>query len=376
MLAPLRWIVHALHRVTAIARKEYVHILMDPGALFLVIGAPAVVLTLLAYVFTYDLGDSRLAVVDLDRSAASAGYLRLLTSDGDLDIVARPRSSDEAIRILERGGAEAALIIPRGFGADLAAGTLTPVQSIVDGVETPSARHVMAGLAARTRLFAAQSGAGGPAPIEVRARAWFNENLTSAHSMVPGLMALVLILPAMAAGLSVSREKETGTLETLISTPVLSSDILIGKLGVYLVLGTVGAVIALGVALAWFGVPFRGSLLAWLGATAAYLTACMAFSLLVAHFAPSQQTTMVLTLLALFMPGFLMSGLTDPVEAAWGPARLLAILLPTTHYIALSRGIALKGLSLAGMWPQLSALLLMAFLGVGVAMLLFRKKLA
>ncbi len=370
------WLVLALRRTWSIAKKEYVHILMDPGTLFLVIFAPAVVLTLLAYVFTYDVGESTLAVVDLDQTPTSQEYLRTLTSDGYIDIVAYPRNYDEAVEWLEGGRADAALIIPPGFGTEVNSGGYAPVHNVVDGVDTPAARQVMGAVDQRTHLFVNRAGLGQPPPIDIRTRIWFNENLTSQHSMVPGLMALVLILPAMAAGLGIAREKESGTLETLVTTPVLGSDVLTGKVGVYLTLGIVGALIALGVEILWFGVPFRGNLFFWIVATMAYLLACMGFSLLVATFTRSQQAAMVIVLLVLFMPGFLASGLTDPIDPEAGFSRAFSLLLPTTHYITLSRGIALKGLSVLHLWRPMVALLGMGLGGIGVAVGLFRKKIA
>jgi ABC-2 type transport system permease protein len=372
----IRWIRLALRRAGSMSRKELMHILRDKSALFLVIFAPAIVLGLLSYVFAYDANESNLAVVDLDQTPLSAEYVRTLTSDGHLHVVATPGSYEEATALLQSGRADAALIIPRGFAADLIAGSSAPLHNVVDGVDTSAARAAMRAVEQRTRIFAAQQGFGGPPPIDVRIRIWFNENLDPQDSMVPALIALVLILPAMAGGLSLTREKETGTLETLVTTPVLGSDVLIGKLVVYLALGLVGGLLCLGVALFWFRVPFRGDLGSWLGATALYLLACMAFSLMVSNFTASQQTTMAITLMVLFMPGFLMSGLSDPIDAAWTVSRVMAYFLPTTHYIALSRGITLKGLTLIEMWPHVLALVAIGVAGLGAAVGLFRKKIA
>ncbi len=372
----MNWLALALRRTWSIARKEFVHIVMDPGALFLVLLAPALLLTLLAYIFTFDVGDNNIAVVDMDQTPQSADYVRALTADGHLHVVAYPRSYDDAVRILQRGHADAVLIIPPGFGASLAAGRLASVHSVVDGVDASAARQVMSALDARTHRYLSELGFAGPSPVDVRVRAWFNENLSSQYSMIPGLMALVLILPAMAVALGVTREKETGTLETLVTTPVLGSDVLVGKVLVYLILGVGSALIALAVAIFWFGVPFRGSLLLWLLSTAAYLLACMSFSLLVAHFARAQQTAMVIILLVLFMPGFLLSGLSDPVNPDAFASWLFSQFLPTTHYITLSRAIALKAISLPDLWFPLAALLLMGIVGVAAAVALFEKKIA
>ncbi len=370
----MKWLWRAIRRTWSIAKKEYVHIFMDPGALFLVLIAPALLLTLLSYIFTFDVGDSNIAVVDMDQTQTSAEYVRLLTSDGYVHVVASPRSYDDATDLLENGRVDAALIIPPGFGEALTSGSLAPVHSIVDGVDASAARQVMGAIETRTNLFVEQMGFGSSSPVDVRTRYWFNENLTSQYSMVPGLMALVLILPGMAVALGVTREKETGTMETLVTTPVLGSDMLYGKVFVYVTMGIASSLVALAVAIFWFGVPFRGSLGLWILATAAYLLATMGFSLIVAHFARSQQTAMVIILLVLLMPGFLLSGLSDPVDPSAIGSWLFSQLLPTTHYIAISRAIVLKDLSMSDIWFDYVALLATGLICTGVAVTLFEKK--
>jgi ABC-2 type transport system permease protein len=140
------------------------------------------------------------------------------------------------------------------------------------------------------------------APFDVRMRVWFNPNLESQYAMVPGLMAIVLILPAMAVALGVTREKETGTFETLSTTPIQGLEYLLGKLVVYLSLGLIGTLLALAVAVFWFRVPFRGSLLLYMLMTVVYLFATMGFCLIVAHFVASQRTATSVVLLTLFIP--------------------------------------------------------------------------
>lgn len=366
----------AIRRTYSIARKEFVHIWMDPGALVLVLVAPAVLLMLLAYIFTLDAGDANLAVVDQDQTTLSAEYIRHLTADGHLHRVGSPASTAEAVALLASGRADAAIIIPPGFAATLSSGGYAPVQNVVDGVDAGAARQIMGDLSIRTHRFVAGLNPSVIPPIDVRPRVWYNETLSSQHSMVPGLMALVLILPGMAVALGITREKETGTLETLVTTPVLGSDVLVGKLLVYLVLGTVAGLIALGVASAWFRIPFRGSLLLWLMVTAAYLLAVMAASLLIAHFARTQQTAMVIILILFFIPGFMMSGLSDPVSTGSFAAWLFAQLLPTTHYIALSRDIVLKALPLSASWFHYAVLMTQGIVGTIAAVTFFEKKIA
>lgn len=369
------WLIGALRRTWSIARKEYVHVFMDPGALFLAVFAPAFVLTLLAYVFTFDAGDSNVAIVDMDQTPTSQEYVRTLVSDGRVHTVAYPTNYEEAVGLLENGRVDAAIIIPPDFGATLSGGGYAPVHNVVDGTDAPAAQQVISAIEQRTLSFTEAMGLTGDSPVEVRTRVWFNENMSSQYSMVPGLIGVVLILPAMTVAMGFVREKESGTLESLVATPVLGSDVLIGKLFVYLTLGLLSGLISLGVAVLWFGVPFRGSLLLWMLATLVYLMACMGFSLLVANFTRSQQTAMVIILIALFMPGFLLSGLDEPVSQESMASYIFSNMLPTTHYITISRGIALKDLALGDLWREMLALLLMGIGGCTASIILFEKKL-
>ncbi|NDJ54112.1 MAG: ABC transporter permease [Chloroflexi bacterium] len=372
----MTWLTNPLRRTFSMAKKEFTHIWMDPGTLFLVILAPAIVLTLLAYVFTFDVGAYDIAVVDMDRSPSSTEYARAISSDRFMTVIAYPASYDDALVLLERGTADSILVIPPGFGIALASGERVSLQHVVDGVDGPAARQVISAVEQRTLRFSAGLGGRGlNPPVDVLPRYWFNENLRSQHSMVPGVMALGLILPAMAVGLGLTREKEAGTLETLLTTPVSSMNVLVGKMLVYLLLGLVSALVALLVGRLLFAVPFRGSLAVWLFGTGAYLLACMAFAMMVANFTGSQQTTMAITLIILFMPGFLSSGLIDPVPTS-GVGSVVAFFFPTTHYIAFSRDVYLKGLPLLALWQEVATLLAMGIVGLLVANLMFKRKIA
>ncbi len=367
------WLIRGIQRTASMARKEFVHIFMDPGALFLTVFAPTLVLIMLAYAFSIEGGDTRIAVIDLDQSDVSAAYQRQISSDGSLDIVARPSDTDAAETLMEAGRIDAFLVIPPGFGGDLAASQYPAVQVVVDGVSA-SPQGTLAAIEGRTRRFAAEMTGTGEGLIDVRTRSWFNENLNASHSMVPGLMAIVLILPAMSVALGMTREKELGTLETLVTTPLMPENVLVGKLIVYMTMGVVSGLLALVTARLIFGVPFRGSLPLWMLVTACYLMAIMALSLLIAQFTRSQQTAIVVILIATFIPGFKMSGLLDPIDPGWTVSSIFSRMLPMTYYIEASRGLALKALPFSLIWVDVAVLAAMGFIGVLIAVLLFEKK--
>lgn len=370
--------MNALRRTLAILRKEMRHITRDTRVLFLVTLAPALLLLLLSYVFSFDVDRFTLAVLDLDHSATSRDYLSAITSDNEFEITRFVSRYAEIEALLARGAVDMALVIPRGFGSAALGKREATVQAVVDGVNAISAGQGIAQLTARTTAFgtslAAVSRATGAQPVDVTRRAWYNTALKSLHSMAPGLLAVVLFMPAMAVTLALAREKETGSFEGLIATPVRGVEYLAGKLLAYLVMGVVGAVAALLVAVVWFGVPLRGSLLLLLALAGLYFLATMGIGLLVAHFVSSQQTAMTIILLAFFVPSFFISGLIAPIDTTTPSGLLTAYSLPTTHFIIITRSVFLKGAGLDSLWPQAALLIGTATAMIALSMALFRKK--
>lgn len=364
----------ALRRWAAVIAKEVKHIWFDPSFLFLTIFSPAVLLMLLAYVFSFNVQGAKLVLIDQDQTPQSYQYVRSLSADGDIEIVANAHNYNEAISLFKRGRADTALIIPPGFGAALLAGKPAEVNLVVDASDPSIANQVIASFEQRSAAFTAEMFGAPRAGFDVRARVWFNPNLESQYSMIPGLIPIVLILPALAVALGVTREKEMGTFETLVTTPVQGPEFLIGKLLVYLLLGLVGMLLALAVAVFWFQVPFIGSLPLYLVGTAVYLFAVMSFCLLVAQFISSQRTATSIVLLALFIPSFFLTGLIIPVDKSSRFTQAASLALPSTHFITISRGIALKGVSFDHLWFEILALLVMGLLGTSASVIAFRKK--
>jgi ABC-2 type transport system permease protein len=365
---------HSLRRTIAIIFKEYKHIWLDPGYFFLTVMAPAVLLTLLSYTFSFDIDDANLAVVNQDQSPQSYEYIRALTADGDITVVETIQSYDQVDALFKASKIDAALVIPPGFQSDLDGGQETPVNVVVDATDTGTAMQIANAIRQRSSAYADGLEEAGTPPFDVRIRVWFNPNLDSQHSMIPGLMALVLILPAMTVALGVTREKERGTFEMLITTPILGREYLIGKIVVHLSMALVGTLPALAVAVYWFGVPFRGSLALYLLLTADYIFALMGFCLFVAHFVHNQRAVTSIILLTLFIPSFFQTGLLLPVDTSSIVPQVIAFGLPATHFIALSRGITLKALTMTELLPEALILLGMGIAATLINIALFTKK--
>lgn len=368
----------SLHRLLAIGRKELLHIIRDLRNLFLVTISPAFLLFLLAYIFSFEVTRLDLAVMDMDRSPLSRRYLESLSSSREVVLAYSVDSYEIAEELLVDGSANAVLVIPPGFGEAINRGRPAPVQAVVDGADPLVGREVVNLLAAQSSAFVLAAGSQGAGvdlqPVEVRTRAWYNAGLESLLSMVPGLLSIVLTMPTLALALALTREKESGTLEGLMATPVSGLEYLAGKLLAYVATGLVSAILAWLVAVLWFKVPFRGSLAVYLLLADAFFLACMGATAVIANFVRSQQTAMFIVLVIFIVPGFFLAGLINPVSRSSLVPMLTSYALPGTHFVEISRTVFLKGLGL----PYLvqPALILLG-MGVGsflVALRTFRKR--
>jgi ABC-2 type transport system permease protein len=194
--------------------------------------------------------------------------------------------------------------------------------------------------------------------------------------MVPGLMAVVLLMPTMAFALALTREKESGTLEGLIVTPVSSTEYVVGKLIAYITMGVISALVALLVAVLWFQVPFRGSLLIFVLLVSIYFLACMGATVVVANFVGSQQTAMFIVMLVFLVPSFFLAGLVTPVSGESVGSLLTSYALPSTHFVEISRTVFLKGLGIGHLRQQTLILLGMGVGALVLGLRLFKKKVA
>jgi len=367
----------SLYRTVAILRKEFHHITRDVRLLFLVTFSPAFLLLTFSYVFAMDLEQVTMAVMDQDRSRLAREYLAALTADGDMRLVAEVGSYEQANRLLVAGQADVVLVIPPGFERDAKGGRGASVQLLVDGADTNTARQTISEFTARTHAFALTL----PEPrlkllpsLEARSRVLYNPSLKSLVSMVPGLLGIVLIMPALALTLALTREKEVGTFETLIATPVRGPEYLIGKLITYMGAGLGSAIIAQMVAILWFRVPFRGQPAVFLLLTLVFYSASMGLSLVLATFIKNQQTAMLIMLLVSFVPSFFISGLITPVDTSSTSSLVMSYSLPATHFTAIARGVFLKGLRLPQLWQPALALLGMGASALTFSILLFKKR--
>jgi ABC-2 type transport system permease protein len=207
-------------------------------------------------------------------------------------------------------------------------------------------------------------------------RTWFNPNLKANVDMIPGLIALVLGVPGMSVALTMAREHEHGTMEQLMATPIGRADLLVGKIGPYLISGVFNIFLVTGLAMWWFQVPFRGSFLLFLALSVIYFFSLLSMSMIVGVFLRTQAGALAASFLVVFFPGFFLTGVFFPIAAMPSIVRLEAMVLPGTHYAIITRGIFTTGIGFSVLWPNAVAMMVLGVVFIGVAALFFRKKLA
>ena len=369
----------SLTRTLAVMRKELRHIYRDRQIMFMTILAPAFVLFLLGNVFSFDLQGVRIGVMDQDRSATSRKYVQALTADGDVQVVGYLSGYAAVEELLIAGKAGAAIVIPPGFGESVASGVPKALQLVLDGSDYQQSEGISRDLSQRTMAFGAtllRSASLVSAPVTVRSRALYNPTLKWLYTMVPGLMAAAFCFPAIAVAVACTREVEQGSYEGLLSTPLRIPEYLLGKLVPYLAVGSLGAILSWGLALAWFKVPFRGSLLNFLFLAVVFLLSLMSFSILVGSMARNQRHVIIIIVLAYFIPTFFMSGLLSPLEPGTLTTRILRLVLPAASYVRINRALFLKGLRVSELVPEMVSLLRVSVLSLAASFVLARRKVA
>ncbi len=339
-----------MKRILAIAWKEMLHILRDPRSLGVAILMPAAMMLLFGYAIDMELKDLRVGILDMDQSTASRTLIREMTSSGFIVEAKRLHSRDQIDPGFRRNEFYAAIIIPRGYEESLATEPVTRVQAIIDGADGSTATSVSIYLQAviqRINTSMASSAGGNVAmPIEARMRFLFNPQLRSADFIVPGLAALVLMMIcALLTSIAVTREKETGTLEQILTTPVAPGQVIIGKVIPYTLLSALDTALILGVGYWVFDVPMRGNWFVLAGYSFIYLLIALGLGLVISAVSKTQQVAMMLALVATLLPTMLLSGFvfdhsSMPVILQW-----IGQIIPATHYLKVVRGVMLVGRS-------------------------------
>ena len=376
----------SFRRLRAVTRKEILHILRDRMTLFLVLFTPTILLFIMAYAITVDLRHVPIAVLDYDRSSISRSLVQKITAGEDLDLYAQVNSFEEIEKMLIHGEIKAALIFDPDFSNDLISLRGFPMQIIIDGTEPQSGAYAVDHIALRaeelinTQLTKQIQALGldldSIQPIDLRVRTWYNPSLKPRVDLVPGLISMVLGLPALSVALTLAHEREHGTLEQLLATPISRIDLLVGKMIPYIFFGLLNVILIPLVAIAWFRIPFNGNFLLYILLSTVFLFAILGLGTIVGVFMRTQAAALALSFLVIFFPGFFLTGIFFPIAAMPEVMRLEALALPGTHYAIITRGVFLPGVGLEILWPYGIMLLGLGLAFIAIAALFFRKKLA
>jgi ABC-2 type transport system permease protein len=355
--------------------KELLQLKRDPKILPILFIAPVIQLTLLGYAATTDIKRVELAVCDLDRTGASRQLVERFTSSTYFTLTAAVDSQESFTPLLQSGKARVALTIPAGFAGDRAAGRSGRVQLVADGADAMSGTI---GLSYAAAVLQAASAASGTVPlVDLRPTVLYNPDLVSKNFMVPGILGLIImIMTTMLTAMAIVRESELGTMEQLLVTPLTPTQLIVGKLIPYALVGFVEVFTVLPVALFWFRVPLRGSLATLLLLTLPYMLCTLGLGLFISTLARTQQQAMMLSAFVFIMPQMLLSGFAFPIQNMPAVFRALTYLVPLRYYLVILRGVFLKGVGLAVLWPQALAL---TGLGLGILLLArarFRRQLS
>ena len=375
----------SFRHIWAITRKELHHIIRDRSTLFLVLITPTAVLLLMAYALTVDLKHVPIAVLDNDRSFLSRRFVQQITAGTDLDLYAQVNSMQEIDDLLLNGEVKAALIFDPKFSSDLLSLKGMPLQIIIDGTEPESGGFAVDHITWRAEEFINTSIAeevramGIPMdnlqPIDLRVRTWYNPSLKPRVDLIPGLISMVLGFPALSVALTLAHEREHGTLEQLMATPISRVELLLGKMLPYVIVGLVNVVVIPILAMIWFDIPFNGNPILFFFLSAIFLFALLAMGIIVGIFMRTQAAALAASFLVVFFPGFFLTGIFFPIASMPEVMRLEALGLPGSHYAIITRGVFLTAIGLDVLWPYAVMLIGLGFAFTGVSALFFRKKL-
>jgi ABC-2 type transport system permease protein len=372
-------------RLFSLIRKEFIQIIRDPRTLALTFLMPVMQLLLLGYAATNDVRNVSLAVYDQDKSPSSRALLDAYRAADYFHLDYDVGSPDQLRALIDRGDARAGIIIPPDYGTRLARGLTAQVGFVIDGSDPTVAAAALSaatfiGQARSTTLaverLAARGQAGFAQPaIDVRTQVWYNPNLVSAYYMIPAMIGLILqFLTTILTSTAIVRERERGTIEQLIVTPIKAWELVVGKLTPYVIIAFIDTVEILVAGVLIFGVPINGSLPLLLALAGLFLVSTLGVGLFISTISNTQQEAMLSAMFTM-LPTIFLSGFFFPLPAMPAVLQWISYAIPLRYFLIVVRGIILKGVGVEALWPQIFALSIFAVVIMGSAALRFRKRL-
>jgi ABC-2 type transport system permease protein len=375
-----------LQRIKPIAVKEFRQVVRDTRTLSVLLFFPAFMMILFGYALSFDVKHVPLAVLDNDRSAQSRDYIQNFLHSDKFDLRFYLAGSNEVDAVLDDGRAQVVLVIPPDFADHLSRGEPAEVQINLDGSNSNSAATALGYVSAvtqdyseqiRTRTLKRVGITNVPLPIDYRPRIWYNPELRSARFLVPGIIVqILLIMTVISTSLSVVREKERGTMEQIIVSPLHPIEVIVGKCIPYVLLSMVGAVMVLVMGWLLFGVAVKGSILMLSFAMLVFLVGGLGMGLLISTLTGTQRAAYQMSALMTMLPSILLSGFIFPLRNMPIPIQVVSYIIPARYFLPVLRGIIVKGTGLVTYWREMLFLVVFAVAVISLSTARLRRQMS
>jgi len=373
-----------LNNIKAIARKEYYHLIRDFRSLYLAFIIPLFLILMFGYALSLDVDNVRVAVVDQDKTSTSRDLIRRLEASVYFHVVAYPPDSTGAVKFIDEEEAVLALIIPPGWSSDIRADRKSAIQILLDGSDSNTAGISHGYITSfiqdynQDLMLDFVNRKGMPEmniPVDARIRIWFNEDLESRNFIVPGIIAvIIMIVGAILTSLIIAREYENGTMETILALPVSAGDFFIGKALPYFFIGIIDTLIAVLIGQALLGVVIKGSVWLMLLASTVYIWTALSLGLLISVTVQSQLVANQMAIMVSYLPSLLLSDFVFPVDNMPMILRMISYIVPARYFIDILNGLYLRDLGLSYLWPDYIILLVMCLILANFAFRKLRKE--
>jgi ABC-2 type transport system permease protein len=363
-------------RTRAIAKKEWLQVRRDYLSLAMAFLLPVILLLIYAYAITLDVHHIKTVICDRDKSSLSRELIAEFGRSEYFSLVADVDSYSSVDRYLNSGDARVALLIPSDFGKSFRTGRQTTVEVVVDGSESNTATIAQGYVAGVAELFGNRYRKEKLVPvIDLRSRVWYNPELKSRNFLIPGLIAIIMsVIIALLISLTISREWDRGTMEQLISTPVRVSELIVGKMVPYFIIGFADTLIAVVISTLFLKVPLRGSIILLTGVSAIFLFGGLSFGVLISIIAKNQLVASQMAILSSFLPSFMLSGFIFPISNMPVVLQAITYIVPARYFVSVLKGVFLKGTGIKVLFLEVLFLCLYAVVVFVVANKKFKKR--
>jgi len=372
-----------LSRAAAVAKKECIQITRDPRSLALAFAIPALLIFLFGYGLTLDVDNVPFAIWNQDKSQISRDFILNFNNSKYFNITGYYDDYGDMVYLLDRDEILMFMVIPKDFSKNIQAKKKAPVQIVLDGSDSNTARFAQGYAESVVSRYnsnfetkaVTEAGIMNPTPVDLRDRSWFNPNRESNYFIVPGNIAvIIMIIASLLTSLTIAKEWERGTMEQLISTPVRAPELITGKLAPYFIIGLMDLAIAVSMGFFIFHVPLLGSVTLLFVLSGIFLIGALSLGLFISIFAKNQRLASQIAIMATFLPTYLLSGFMFAIFNMPKIIQAFTFLIPARYYMVILRGIYLKGIGIGALWPQILFLSMFAIFMVIVANRTFKKK--